>query len=86
MMSSRHPITSEIVQILLLISSCALPSQQPVPCVSPEIWSRSVKFFGCASMSTPRMKRVPISGKPKVAVLLSICSGVTPIGSVEVKL
>ena len=36
----------------------------PVPWVKPEIWSRSAKFFGFASISTPWMKWVPISGRP----------------------
>ena len=48
---SLVPITLEISQILFAIRSLALPSHTSVPCDRPEIWSRSEKFFGFASIS-----------------------------------
>ena len=84
MILSRVPITSEIVQMFSLISSCAFPSQTSVPCESPDICKRSEKFFGFASISIPRTKGVPISGIASVPVSQSISSGLTPNASVEV--
>ena len=68
MMESRVPMTSEMVQVPLWISSCALPSQTSVPCDRPEICSRSVKVLGFASSSMPRTKPVPHSGMLNVPV------------------
>ena len=82
MMLSRQPITSEMVQIWFLMRSWALPFHTSVPWDRPEIWIRSLKFLGWASMSICRTKGVPSSGMPKVPVWLPICSGVTPSASV----
>ena len=84
MILSRVPITLEIVQVLLRISSCALPSQTSVPCESPEIWSRSENCLGWDSISIPRTKFVPISGSASVPVLHSISCSVTPSASGDV--
>ena len=83
MMLSRVPMTFEIVHVPSLIRSCALPFQTSVPWDRPEIWIRSPKLLGWASMSIPRTKFVPSSGIPNVPVRLSICSGFTPSASVE---
>ena len=67
MISSRQPITVLIVQVLFLISSCALPIHTPVPWDNPEICSKSANEDGFVSSSICRTNRVPISGTPKVA-------------------
>ena len=50
MMLSRQPITSEMVHTPFLIRSWALPFHTSVPWDRPEIWIRSLKFLGWASM------------------------------------
>ena len=78
MIESRVPMSSEIVQVLFAISSCALPSHTSVPCERPEICKKSENSFGFASSSMPIVKPVPISGMPSEPVLQKISSSVTP--------
>ena len=83
MMLSRVPMTSEIVQVPLWISSWALPSHTSVPCDSPEMMSKSEKFFGLDSTIISRTNFVPNSGSPNVATALPMSSGSTPMDFVE---
>ena len=54
-----------------------------MPWDRPEIWVRSEKLCGWASISIWRTNGVPSSGMPKVPVWLSMSSGLTPSASVD---
>ncbi len=84
-MLSRVPMTLEMVQVPVVIRSLALPTQTSVPWERPEIWSRSEKFLGFASISIPRTKLVPISGRARVPVSILMSERSTPSSAGQVK-